>query len=75
MGRSAASQQLTRGGGAGGEAAVVADALNDVMGKMLTVVTKKTKVSKRMATIQNEEDRALMQTHIHPHTGICRVNL
>ena len=44
LGRTATSQQLARVDGGGGEAAVVADALNDVMGKMLTVVTKKTKV-------------------------------
>ena len=47
VGRTAAHQQLqVRGAGGavgGGEAAVVADALNDVMGKMLTVVTKKTR--------------------------------
>lgn len=33
-------QQLVRGG----EGAVVAEALNDVMGRMLTVVSKKTQV-------------------------------
>lgn len=60
VGRTAAQQQLqVRGpGGAvgGGEAAVVAEALNDVMGKMLTVVTKKTR-GYVGATYKKTEDR------------------
>ncbi len=37
--------QLVRGG----EGAVVAEALNDVMGRMLTVVSKKTQVGLRLS--------------------------
>ncbi len=60
VGRTAAQQQLAArgpGGGMGnGEAAVVADALNDVMGKMLTVVSKKTR-GYVGATYKRTEDR------------------
>jgi len=41
--RNNANQVALAGNGSGGEGAVVAEALNDVMGKMLTVVSKKTK--------------------------------
>jgi hypothetical protein len=78
VGRTAAQQQLqARGAGgamAGGEAAVVADALNDVMGKMLTVVTKKTR-GYVGSTYKKTEDRiaARMRSMEEKITGFEQV--